>query len=202
MERRESQHRRRDLPVTWIPGFKESATTIVDSANRVQTSRLVGTPSVLQQVNYFELQSAVERHLKGDWGLVSPRDAARNNVSLHIGEAVISAFQNSERVRFWIITNSDRSQTAVMLPSDFRRLQQPQSICKIVWSVVTRLWWGCFYSLRRIASQVRYAKLRRIVNRRFAAMAFLAYAIPEVVYYMFCLTASALREVESLFAGF
>ena len=202
MENRGTQLRRRDLPITWIPGSMDSATSVVETLPRIQTSKLVGTRSVLKQVNYSDLQSAIERHLNGDWGLVSPGDALRNNLSLLMGNAVISAFQDSDRVRFWIISNSDRSQTAVMLPSDFRKLQQPQTINKIVWSLVKRLFLVCHRSLKWLVSQGLLGRLRRIVNRRFFLFAFLGYAIPEVLYYMLCQTVSAQRELESLFTGF
>jgi hypothetical protein len=202
MEYRETQLRRRDLPITWIPGTKESPTTVVEPLRRIQTSKLVGTHSVIEQVDYGELQSAVKRHLKGDWGLVSARDATQNNRAVQLGKAVISAFQDCNRVRFWIISSSDRSRTVVMLPSDFRKLQQPQPTIRIVWDLVKLLLSGCHRSLRWLAMQDLLGKLRRIVNRRFVLFAFLVYAIPEALYYMLCQTVAAQRELESLFAGF
>ena len=202
MEKRETQLRRRDPPITWIPGSVESPTKIVEAPTRIQTRTLVGTRSVLKQVNYVEIQSAIERHLNGDWGLVSPRDAVQNNRSLLFGNAVISAFQDSNRVRFWIVSDSDSSRTVVMLPSDFRKLQQPQTMDKIVWKSLKGMLFVCQRSLKWLASQDLLGKLRRIVNRKFILFTILGYAIPEFLYYMLCQTVSAQRELAILFTGF
>lgn len=202
MENRGTQLRRRDLPITWIPGHKESPTTVVEPLHRIQTSKLVGTLSVLKQVDYGEIQRAIEKHLSGDWGLVSPREAIHNNLALQLGKAVISAFQDSNRVRFWIVSSSDRSRTVVMLPSDFRKLQQPQTIIRIAWRLVKQLLSGCHRSLKWLAMQDVFGKLRGIVNRKFILFAFLVYAIPEALYYTLCQTVSAQRELETLFTGF
>ena len=60
------------------------------------------------------------RHLHGDWGEVNEEDARANEESLRIGERLLSAYTTSDgKVRFWIITERDRSATTFLLPSEY-----------------------------------------------------------------------------------
>lgn len=65
------------------------------------------------------MQTALRRHLVGDWGDCEPEDAAANEDALVQGERLLSVFYTAEKVRFWIMTEANRSATTVLLPEDY-----------------------------------------------------------------------------------
>lgn len=65
-----------------------------------------------------EVLSALRRHASGDWGDLCPEDTLANDGALHQGGRLLSAFGQGDH-RFWIITESDRSVTTVLLPEDY-----------------------------------------------------------------------------------
>lgn len=65
-----------------------------------------------------EVDAAINRHLSGDWGDVCQSDWQRNEQALRDGDRLLSVYQTQAGEKFWIITESDRSTTTVLLPSD------------------------------------------------------------------------------------
>lgn len=63
--------------------------------------------------------SALTRHIAGDWGEVSKEDAASNDVAVKSYERILSVYISREGVRFWIITEADRSITTFLLPDEY-----------------------------------------------------------------------------------
>ncbi len=64
----------------------------------------------------------LDRHASGDWGEVPPEDARENERSLKHGFRVMSVYEVNPRgasVRIWCITESDRSSTCLLLPSEY-----------------------------------------------------------------------------------
>jgi hypothetical protein len=61
----------------------------------------------------------LRRHMTGDWGEVSPEDAAENNLSVIRGFRILSAYRAPDGTRFWIITEADRLVTTLLLPSEY-----------------------------------------------------------------------------------
>jgi hypothetical protein len=62
---------------------------------------------------------ALRRHQRGDWGHVGRRNAALNDDALLTDCRILSAYIDRNDVRFWIITEADRSVTTVLLPEDY-----------------------------------------------------------------------------------
>lgn len=77
------------------------------------------TPTALALLSSCQVADALVRHARGDWGEVSPEDAAENIESLGLGGRLLSAFSTREGIKFWIITEADRSVTTVLLPEDY-----------------------------------------------------------------------------------
>lgn len=65
-----------------------------------------------------EVLAALRRHASGDWGSLCPEDTLANDTALHRGGRLFSAYGQSAD-RFWIITESDRSATMILLPEDY-----------------------------------------------------------------------------------
>jgi hypothetical protein len=55
----------------------------------------------------------------GDWGDLCQEDIDENNRALEVGSRILSAYTSSSKVKFWIITEWDRSVTTVLLPSEY-----------------------------------------------------------------------------------
>ena len=65
------------------------------------------------------IQTALKRHLRGDWGDLDKDDKTENELSLEKGFRLLSAYKGANGTKFWIITEADRSYTTVLLPSDY-----------------------------------------------------------------------------------
>lgn len=95
---------------------------MTDKRNRkpvVPTGRLTATPAVLDAVPKPELLAALQRHMRGDWGIVSKADWKANDQALKAGERLLSVYESSSGTKFWIITEWDRSYTTILLPSEY-----------------------------------------------------------------------------------
>lgn len=66
-----------------------------------------------------DLLGALGRHLACDWGNVSPQDRRKNQLALKEGGRLFSEYRSSDSVKFWIITDEDRSVTTVLLPEEY-----------------------------------------------------------------------------------
>ena len=61
----------------------------------------------------------IVRHASGDWGEVCPEDRRANDEALANGERLLSAYSTAKGDRIWIITESDRSVTTLLLPDEY-----------------------------------------------------------------------------------
>ena len=66
-----------------------------------------------------DIQTALKRHLRGDWGDLDEADKTENEFSLEKGFRLLSAYKGANGTKFWIITEADRSVTAVLLSADY-----------------------------------------------------------------------------------
>ena len=81
--------------------------------------QIVATPNALSTISNPEIQSALSRHLAGDWGNICAEDQAANERALVDGSRLLSAYRTKLGVKFWIITEWDRSATTILLPEDY-----------------------------------------------------------------------------------
>jgi hypothetical protein len=81
--------------------------------------RTVSTPGALESIPNEEINLAISRHERGDWGLVRDDDRAENDLSLTAGFRLLSVYESTGGIRFWIITEADRSVTTVLLPDEY-----------------------------------------------------------------------------------
>jgi hypothetical protein len=80
---------------------------------------VVITANALRQLDAADVQKCLMRHAHRDWGEVSAADAEENELSLREGFRLLSAYRDRHRIKFWIITEADRSATTVLLPEDY-----------------------------------------------------------------------------------
>jgi hypothetical protein len=81
--------------------------------------QIVATPHVLTAVHPDEMLKALSRHVRGDWGNLDAEDVQTNERGLKHGGRLFSEYHSSQNVKFWIITEWDRSVTTVLLPEDY-----------------------------------------------------------------------------------
>lgn len=61
----------------------------------------------------------LRRHQSGDWGDVGLADSQANEFALRDGGRLLSAYELEGGTRVWIITESDRSSTTILLPAEY-----------------------------------------------------------------------------------
>ncbi len=80
---------------------------------------LYATANAEATLVFDDVETALARHHIGDWGDLDAEDKASNEAGLLHGERLLSAYHDSKGVKFWIITERDRSVTTVLLPEDY-----------------------------------------------------------------------------------
>lgn len=79
---------------------------------------VVHTPSVVSIITHEDMNTLLNRHLKGDWGDIDDEDRDTNEYNLANKGRLMSSY-NMPNGTVWIITERDRSSTTVLLPSDY-----------------------------------------------------------------------------------
>ena len=88
-------------------------------APKFSVGQLVATPGALDKVQPEEMQAALARHLRGDWGELDKDDRRENDLSLEKGFRLVSVYRTAAGLRFYIITEHDRSVTTILLPDEY-----------------------------------------------------------------------------------
>ena len=81
--------------------------------------QIVATRQAHNKLTTRDLNEALIRHLEGDWGHVCESDGQQNDSAVDYGGRIMSEYCSSNGVRFWVITEYDRSVTTILLPSDY-----------------------------------------------------------------------------------
>ena len=82
--------------------------------------RIVATPvarETLGELNYSSLD-LLRRHISGDWTEMDTEDQQANREAIVEGDRVFSAY-TIQGIKFWVITEADRSATTILLPSEY-----------------------------------------------------------------------------------
>ena len=86
---------------------------------RFRLGSIVTTPNALSQLNQDDILGAIGRHQAGDWGDLCPHDLAANENALTNGARILSVYRTATGVKFWIITEADRTVTTILMPEDY-----------------------------------------------------------------------------------
>jgi hypothetical protein len=92
---------------------------ILPIQSKFQLGQVVITRNALDTLKANDVQTALQRHASGDWGDLEAEDRQANEMALRSGGRLLSAYQDGNGVRFWIITEHDRSVTTALLPEDY-----------------------------------------------------------------------------------
>ena len=77
------------------------------------------TPNALRQIGLEDSTNALRRHVNGDWGDVNAHDRKANEDALREGTRIFSVYRTESGIKFWVITETDRSVTTILLPEDY-----------------------------------------------------------------------------------
>jgi hypothetical protein len=86
---------------------------------KFRLGKIVSTPDALDRLTQDDILMGIQRHQAGDWGDVSEHDRTKNELSLKQGLRLWSVYHAGSGVKFWLITEADRSHTTVLLPADY-----------------------------------------------------------------------------------
>ena len=102
--------------------------------------RLLLAPAALSalRANGIPVISVLLRHVAGDWGIVSNDDRSQNDLSIAAGLRLISVYRLPDQTRIVVITEWDRSNTAIerlddVVPDSDTRQERPATHRHRVW---------------------------------------------------------------------
>jgi len=99
--------------------MKAKPQIVAFSGTLLRLGRVVSTTNALARVQPASLLHCLARHARGDWGDLCRQDAQANQRALLNDERILSVYHDSAGIKFYIITESDRSVTTVLLPEDY-----------------------------------------------------------------------------------
>jgi len=92
---------------------------VLPKQSRFPLGSLFVTTAADRTIAPAQIGKALARHAQGDWGDVCEDDRAENDRALAQGDRLFSVYHDRNKVKFWIITEWDRSATTVLLPDDY-----------------------------------------------------------------------------------
>lgn len=105
--------------ITAYPYLRLPAAPAPKPEEKFPLGRVVSTQGALASIPAEEIQNALIRHHQGDWGDLCEDDRSENERSLREGFRLFSVYQTKAGVKFYIITEHDRSATTVLLPDEY-----------------------------------------------------------------------------------
>ena len=86
---------------------------------KFRLGKIVSTPNALAQLSQDDILAGIQRHQAGDWGEMDEHDRQENESSLQNGFRLLSVYRSAAGVKFWLITEADRSVTTILMPEDY-----------------------------------------------------------------------------------
>lgn len=86
---------------------------------KIELGQVLITPGARDDLNLKDVASSLILHASGDWGDVCEEDKAINEEAVEHGDRILSAYHDRNGIKFWIITEWDRSATTVLLPDEY-----------------------------------------------------------------------------------
>lgn len=89
------------------------------TTQKLPLGQLLITSTAKRKLHLPDALKALIRHENCDFGELSEPDKEANVEALEDGDRILSAYNDRNGVRFWIITEWDRSSTTILLPEDY-----------------------------------------------------------------------------------
>lgn len=87
--------------------------------NKFELGVITITPQALEYIEALEIGRGLVRHSNADWGELTEEDTLQNDIAIIDGTRLLSSYETLSKTKFWIITESDRSSTTILLPEDY-----------------------------------------------------------------------------------
>jgi hypothetical protein len=83
--------------------------------------QIVATPGAIAALEKAgqQPQEFLSRHVCGQWGDLCEEDRRENQFSLERGFRILSSYRTNAGEKIWLITESDRSVTTILLPEEY-----------------------------------------------------------------------------------
>jgi hypothetical protein len=92
---------------------------MVGNIGKFPLGQVVITSNASDKIPNEDIKIAVIRHYTGDWGDICKEDKEENDKALIEGNRLLSVYYTKDSIKFWVITEWDRSVTTVLLPEDY-----------------------------------------------------------------------------------
>lgn len=86
---------------------------------RFPLGQVVMTANVLSRIEPDDIDVGLSRHARCDWGDLPPDGGKENESALWGGGRLLSVYHDRNDVTFWVITETNRRTTTVLLPADY-----------------------------------------------------------------------------------
>jgi hypothetical protein len=88
---------------------------------RFSLGQMVATPGALAALTKAGQNPSafIARHVAGDWGDLCDDDRQLNDQAVIDSDRILSAYTLQSGVKIWVITESDRSVTTLLLPDEY-----------------------------------------------------------------------------------
>jgi hypothetical protein len=89
------------------------------AAMKFSLGQIVITRGARAAIPNEEVLAALKRHAAGDWGELDSEDREANEQALRDGSRLLSVYRSATGVKFYVITEHDRSLTTILLPEEY-----------------------------------------------------------------------------------
>jgi len=89
------------------------------SAPKFEMGELIITPGAMGRIDRRIVLASLRRHHIGDWGELEDEDKLANEQALKQGGRLFSVYLDQNKERFYIITESTREYTTILLPEEY-----------------------------------------------------------------------------------
>ncbi len=86
---------------------------------KFRLGRIMTTPDARNSLTSSDLHTAIQRHQAGDWGDVDEHDRRANEHALIDGGRLWSVYHARNGIKFWLITEANRSASTILLPENY-----------------------------------------------------------------------------------
>lgn len=90
-----------------------------DFGPKFSLGEVVITPGAALRLPPEDVTDALRRHARGDWGDLDSYDKQLNEQRLEHGNPLASIYRASNGIKFFVLTESNRRTTTVLLPEEY-----------------------------------------------------------------------------------